>query len=130
MNPLALRWRLTIPVALVLAVALAVVCAVAYHSFQELVISRADRSLMSAGEAIRSTVDNPLLAADRPAQIRRLLDALGQLVRGPQRLVAIYRDVQINKVVRPRMANPHRVTIEHAADPRDGGFDLVSYPRR
>ena len=78
MNPLALRWRLTIPVALVLAVALAVVCAVAYHSFQELVISRADRSLMSAGEAIRSTVDNPLLAADRPAQIRRLLDALGE----------------------------------------------------
>ena len=78
MNPLALRWRLTIPVALVLAVALAGVCAVAYHSFFELVISRADRSLVSAGEAIRTTVDNPLLAADRPAQIRRILTALGE----------------------------------------------------
>ena len=46
--------------------------------------------------------------------LHRLLNALGQLVRGPQRLLAIHGDVQINKVVWPRMTHPHRVTVQHA----------------
>ena len=75
MTPLSLKWRLTIPVAFALAVAMVVICALAYANFRELVLSQTDRSLVSAGKAIQMIMDDPALVADRPSHVKLVLAA-------------------------------------------------------
>ena len=75
MTPLSLKWRLTIPVAFALAVAMVVICALAYANFCELVLSQTDRSLVSAGKAIQMIMDDPATVADRPSHVKLVLAA-------------------------------------------------------
>jgi heavy metal sensor kinase len=75
MTPLSLKWRLTIPVALALAVAMVVISALAYANFCELVLSQTDRSLISVGKAIQTIMDDPTLVTDRPNHVKLVLAA-------------------------------------------------------
>jgi heavy metal sensor kinase len=86
MTPLSLKWRLTIPVAFALAVAMVVICALAYANFRELVLSQTDRSLVSAGKAIQMIMDDPATVADRPSHVKLVLAAAADQPRKSHKL--------------------------------------------
>jgi heavy metal sensor kinase len=108
MTPLALKWRLTIPVAMAVAVAMAVICTLAYDNFSELVVAQTDRSLVSAGEAIRTVIDDQSLAADRSAHVQLVLAGMSKRPREkdssddeeqPQLLARVWMDNSNENIV-------------------------------
>ena len=70
MKPLALKWRTCLLVTMVLVVAAAVVCGVAYHEMAEALYSSIDSTLKAMSEGIVAALDDPQGPADAEAEIR------------------------------------------------------------
>ncbi|MEI6972473.1 MAG: hypothetical protein WCL44_13275, partial [bacterium] len=78
MKPLALKWRLTIPIALAVTIAMSIIGALAYDNFRELVLAQTDRSLVSATETIKTVVNDSLPAGDRATHVQLVLATMAE----------------------------------------------------
>jgi signal transduction histidine kinase len=73
MKPMSLKWRLTIPFGLALAVLTAVVVALAYDTFYELILDQTDRFLVSLGNSVSTIMIDPAFAENRAAHMPAVL---------------------------------------------------------